>query len=383
MCHMNNSQVKHLIKTIVCEVLSMLPESHQSGEWWIDDSGQTIFADIDIGDSGHEGVVIQNLTHEILSHFGIEVDEPGYLNTYEDEIKQSLIDDGRFTEEDADVWERQGFPELLIKKLTEDKVYSTPEQTEDAVYLASGHSSKTRDARDYGMKYWRWKIMKASHSTINIQTWNLKPEDLGIIVRGIWDIMDDSDDEDKEVGEDGYPGPRVNVAVQASGRTFYDIPLAVLEKKMPSSLINYRRDNQWMKEQVNEDYHHLHKEYRLYEGHKKIVAIFEDNSKLFFEVHYHDNRGPDKEKWRRKAFTTWKSVANEIHGDVQLSEVGNPIQKTWKQSFKEALNHPKLQPYMRKAHHKKVFDDKGYPAQKSKESLLPLWTQLISLRWVK
>ena len=109
-------------------------------------------------------------------------------------------------------------------------------------------------------------------------------------------------------------------------------------------------------------YHHLHKDYRLFEGDNHIVAIFEDNSRLVFEVHYHDKHGEDRDKWRRQAFTKWKSVANELHRDVQLTEVGNPVEKSWKECFQEALKHPKLKDYIRKPHHQKVFDDKGYPA---------------------
>ena len=72
--------------------------------------------------------------------------------------------------------------------------------------------------------------------------------------------------------------------------------------------------------------HHLHKEYRLYEGKDHIYSVFEDGSRLMFEVHYHDTHGEDREKWRRKAFTKWKSLANETYRDVQLTEVGNPVQ---------------------------------------------------------
>jgi hypothetical protein len=106
---------------------------------------------------------------------------------------------------------------------------------------------------------------------------------------------------------------------------------------------------------LNEDYHMHHKEYRLYEGFKDIIAVFEDNSKLQFEVHYRHTRGEDKEKWRRRAFTTWKSLANEIHGNVELDDACNPVQKTWKESFAEALKHPKLQEYIRNNGHQKVF----------------------------
>lgn len=365
---MKTKKLEELIRRIVSEHLNALEEEHQSGEWWIDETGGTTYADIDIGDSGHEGVVIQYLAHEILSHFGVDTDEPGYITEYEDRIKENLIHDERMSEQDLADWEASSGSRspygVILRKLIEDKAYETPEQAEEALSIAYG-SSQT-DARNYGMRYLKWKVMKTFGAEIEIQTWHLKPEDLGIIVRGIWDIMEDTDDpedSDNKVGDDGYPGPRVNVTIQATGKRFHDIPLAVLEKKMPSSLMNYRSGlHSDFREGLTEDYHFHHKEYRMYEGHRSIVAIFEDNSRLKFDVHFREKRGEDKEKWRHKAMTTWKSLANEIHGDIRLSDALNPIQKSWKKSFSEALKHPKMKDFVRINHHQRIFPDKGYPA---------------------
>jgi hypothetical protein len=101
----------------------------------------------------------------------------------------------------------------------------------------------------------------------------------------------------------------------------------------------------------------------MYEGNHRITTKFNDNSNLQFEVHFHNKRGEERDKWRKKALTTWKSIANEIHGDTQLSEVGNPIEKSWKQAFEEALKHPKLEEFIRTKSHRRVFDDAGYPRE--------------------
>ncbi len=350
------NNIRDLIEHIVKETIDIMQESHQRGEWWIDETGGTVFADGDIGDSNHEGVVIQNLSHEILSHFGIEKDETGELGEYEENIKESLVDDGRLSGDELEAWD-DGPREIIIAKLLEDKVYSTPEQAKDAVYIAYGSN---RDARDYAMRYWRWKIMKTSRGEIEIQTWNLKPDDLGIIVRGIWEIMEDdndADDSDKEVGDDNYSGPRVNVTVQASGRRFSNIPLAVLEKKMPQTLHNYQSGvHSGYTENIMEDYHHITKGYRLYEGHNHIIAIFDDNTRLMFEVHYHENRGEDKIKHRAKAASKWKTLATKLHNDIQLNKVGNKITKSWKECFQSALNAPEMKEFIRQPHHKRIFD---------------------------
>ena len=138
-----------------------------------------------------------------------------------------------------------------------------------------------------------------------------------------------------------------------------------LVKSSPEFDVWYDEDDDDLgyKQDISEDFHHHHKDYRLYEGNRHIVAVFEDNTRLKFEVHFRNNRGEDKEKWRKKALTTWKSLANEIHRDVQLSDAFNPMQKSWKESFSEALKHPKMEPFVRINKHQRVFPDKGYPAE--------------------
>lgn len=102
--------------------------------------------------------------------------------------------------------------------------------------------------------------------------------------------------------------------------------------------------------------HHLHKDYRLYEADNHIVAIFDDNTRLAFEVHYRDKRGLDREKWRRRAFSKWKSIANEIHRDVQITEAGNTVEKPWKKCFEEALEHPDLKEFIRHPEkHRRIY----------------------------
>jgi len=359
---MKQIKIKELIKRIVTETLNNIEESHQTGEWWIDDSGGTMYCDNTVSDQGHEGMVITYLVMEILSHFGIDVaDDPKEFVDCEEDIKNELIDDDSLTPEELADWDKNPAT-VIVKKLIEMGAYKDPVQAKNAVMIAYGNSSI--DARDYAMMYWKWKIMKTVRNAIEIQTWHLTSNDIELIVRGIWDIMDedndDPDDSDTIVGDDNYQGPRVNVTVQSIGKRYTDIPLAVLEKKMPSALGNYKSG--LGSDFLNEGFHYAHKEYRMYEGHNKIVALFDDNSRLMFEVHYHDRHKQDKALWRRRAFTTWKSAANEIHSDVQLTEAGNPIQKTWKQAFKEALNHPKLKDYIRLPHHQRIFDGKGKSA---------------------
>ena len=337
---------------------NLIAELHERGEWWIDGSGEITYADGDLGDSNHESVVISYLSNEILFHFGFEVDEVGYLTEYMDEIKNVLLSSNRLTREELEKWEnsKKNAALVLIEKLIENKIYSSPEQVKEAVFVACGIGST--DGRNYAMKYLGWKIMIADRQDINIQTWFLKSEDLSIIIQGIWEIMeeDDSDnDVDSKIGDDGYPGPRVTITVQSSGKIFKGIPLSLLEKKMPQLLHNYR-DRIGFAESINENFSQLHKKYSLYEGTNHIIAIFEDGSRLKFEIHYRNNRGEDKLRWKRKALTTWKSCATEIHKESEgYNDVGNWVEKPWHQCFKEALKHPKMKDFIRTNPEYKVF----------------------------
>ena len=254
---------------------------------------------------------------------------------------------------------RQFLPEIIVE------AHQRGEWWIDDVGEIDSAKQQTIGSPEEAMKE-RWKRMKASKNKIEIFTWELKAEDLRIIIKGIKAIMNQdpnaepTSDSDEEVEKDGYTGPRVDITIKSKDKQFKNVPLAILEKCLPSNMKNYeagKNPELAGSEELREGYHHHHKEYRLYEARDHIIALFEDNSRLVFEVHYHENRGEDKEKWRRRAFSKWKTLANEIHRDVQLTEVGNPKEKSWKQAFEEALNHPELQEFIRKPHHQKVFDD--------------------------
>ena len=216
---------------------------------------------------------------------------------------------------------------------------------------------------DEKLKTENWKRMKASADKIEVTTWELRAEDLKIIIQGIKKIMGvESTDQDPDatVGKDGYTGPRVDLTITKKNKKFNNVPIGILEKCLPSRMKNYKKGKEpELAGPVNEDksYHHLHKDYRLYEGDDSITAIFEDNSRLVFEIHFHENRGEDKIKHRAKAASKWKTLANEIHRDVQLTEAGNPIQHSWKESFALALKDNRMKEFIRTKEHQRVFDD--------------------------
>ena len=193
----------------------LLLEADLRGEWWIDNHGQAIFADGDVGDMNHEGYIIETLTMELLEHFDVYVgDINGNLSDYEEEIKHALkLDEAQSEEYDRDP------ADYIIKILENDNTYPTPQQASDAVLTAWGAS---RDAREYGMRYWGYKRMKDE----NIQTHTLTTDDLKIISRGI-----DSAYSDDLYGHDGESEePTFNIEVNTTRKYYRDIPLSVIDE---------------------------------------------------------------------------------------------------------------------------------------------------------
>jgi hypothetical protein len=349
--------IHEIIKKAVTNTIN---ESFATGEYWITDDGSTIYCDIDVSDQGHQGVIIEHCAREILSHFGIDVDESGLLGAYEESIKEILIDDGRLSEEEINEWNTKSPSEIILRKLIEDKVYPDEKQASEALYIAYGGTS-SRDPRDYGMEYLHYKIAKTFGQRMEVQTWTLTEKDLSIIVRGLNDIWeDDSEDNDKPEDERDL----VNVTVIRTGKVYHDIPLTVLEKGLVSRAIGFRKDQPWMAESINEDYHHSHSEYRLLEGDRLITAIFNDNSRLQFEIHFRDKKGRlEKEKYRKQAVSKWKSLAAKIYKENDtLDEVGNQHTITWKEAFSLALQEPELKEFIRDNHHQQIYpqENSGY-----------------------
>ena len=110
---------------------------------------------------------------------------------------------------------------------------------------------------------------------------------------------------------------------------------------------------------INESYHVHHADYRLLEGDRLITAIFEDNSRLQFEIHFRDKKGRlEKEKFRKRAVSKWRSLASKIYKENDtLDEVGNQHTITWKEAFSQALQSPELQEFIRDNPHQQVYPE--------------------------
>jgi len=155
-------------------------KTSQRGEWWFID-GQAFFADADIGDYNHSGVVIEHILaiNDIPENIDIENLTP--------EQKEKL------TPEELDVLNNQV------------------------------------DPREYGMKHLGWQRVKQD----NIQTETLTTEDLKNITNGLFDAYEDEIEND--------PNATFNIEVNAAREIYEDVPWFVLEKESPTDLLPYRR----------------------------------------------------------------------------------------------------------------------------------------------
>ena len=196
------------------------------GEWWIDNHGEAMFADGDVGDMNHEAYVIQYLTNEFLNFFGLDDQEKGDLSQYEEDVADVLRSKGVITDENEEDFSND--PWNFVYEWLKTQNYMKDEgQLQEAFFIALG--STQRDAREYALKHWKWKRMKGNV----IQTQQLTPEDLKIIVSGVHNAYGDQmEDEDVD--------PTFGLEVMATRSWYGDIPLSVLEKKSTMALNQYR-----------------------------------------------------------------------------------------------------------------------------------------------
>jgi hypothetical protein len=161
-------------------------------EYWIYENGGVEFADGDVGDRGHEAVVIDSLQRDIA-----EKCEQAY-----DIYKTSWGGKSRFSNDDYIDWDefKNALAEAYRNKLIQEqpqKKRKFENADEDALMIsaikavgikqiewivANGRS----DARDYAMQYWGWKTYRDR----NIDTWLWRTQDLQAIVSGIDEIAE-------------------------------------------------------------------------------------------------------------------------------------------------------------------------------------------------
>lgn len=179
-------------------------------EYWIQQDGSVDFADGDIGDQNHEGIVIDWLAKQIVEkcestfnvrkttyyarqirfsdeeHIDINEFQEALLLAYE----ESLIQKNPIKKPQIE----QAFEENPDKYLQQALKQSGVGQREWNVVL--GHE----DARNYAMQKWGWKTYRDGH----IDTWFWRKPDLAAIVEGVENIAYESGWSDKKLNKQSF-----------------------------------------------------------------------------------------------------------------------------------------------------------------------------------
>ncbi len=162
-------------------------------EYWIHEDGGVDFADGDVGDYNHEGVVITHLQGQIIEAV-YRVCHPqkkwsgGYFDADSDwdEWKQAVA------VAYAEVWAKKepNLADRIQRQLEYD-----PEKILNRALKEAGvkkaewdTANGIGDARDYAMERWGWKTYRDG----NVDTWRLTKNDLKAIIEGLSNIAFES-----------------------------------------------------------------------------------------------------------------------------------------------------------------------------------------------
>jgi len=188
---MHQSIFQHKRKSQTLFDLKKIVLADIRGEFWITDSGQSMFADSDISDYNHEAYVFETIlnSHDIGTNMGwLEI------NNEAKEQKEMLPDDF--------IKDKYGF-------------------TNEEINVLRG----SEDARNFAMKEWGWKRLQDN----NVETWTLASRDLKAIANGLWDAYQD----EVETSE-------FNIFVGAAGKWYSDIPYELISAENPMSIASYQ-----------------------------------------------------------------------------------------------------------------------------------------------
>lgn len=187
------------------------------GEFWLI-GGQAVFADGDVGDMNHEGMVIQQMLGELVDEVNSEIgsriseDYPD-LTEIEHEIEKYLDKDVDKDDTETPHPERDQIHEFILETIGFDK---------DKFDVVLGRV----DARDYGLKNLGWVRVKQE----NVQTYTLTPEQMKEIARGLYDAYNE------EIEENTF-----NIEVSSNGKYYTEVPYSVIESGNPGALREYQQ----------------------------------------------------------------------------------------------------------------------------------------------
>lgn len=187
------------------------------GEHWIDEDGNLMYADGDIGDMNHEAYVVQRARGEIAGdgwNQGEFVNWEGFQESIASQILQAAKTNQALQQEIeseiGDIYTTR--PQELVGYDYIDNELLRRGINAELLNIAQDRG----DARAFGMKTWGWKRVMNNY----VETFVLTDRDCQIIAKGLGEIVPD-DEEGKTTW---------NVEIVSNRRYFQNIPLAIIEK---------------------------------------------------------------------------------------------------------------------------------------------------------
>lgn len=209
------------------------------GEWWIDDSGNAMFADGDIGDMNHEAYIIDLVSRELLDMMEIYVyDEYTSLEDNRENIYAVLTEESDWSEEDEKAWheghEYSLMEQFLVNKY--GKIYNDiPIKDMFRCVL------KQIDPRNYAMEYLGWIRVVND----NAQAWMLDRVTLKNLAEGLYDAYSED-----LIGFELLPDdeqPTFTIEALNTGTLYENVPFGIIDSGQPTRLNPYR--NRYIKPQ--------------------------------------------------------------------------------------------------------------------------------------
>ena len=180
------------------------------GEFWLID-GTAVYADGDVGDINHEGMVIQQLMSELLD----------------------LVNDECGSRLDSEYVDMTKIEEVIRKHLDMDPMDRDQDKIQNFI-LGELQFPKIKldvingqvGAREYGFEVLGWKRVAGT----SVETQTLTDQDLKEIADGLWDAYDDA----VEAG-------LFNIEVRGNGRYYDEVPWSAFKADKVAELQQYRR----------------------------------------------------------------------------------------------------------------------------------------------
>lgn len=163
----------------------------QQGEWWLDESGQTTYADGDVGDANHEMIAYTSaLGLPMPGEYGSEYDGPEFQ-----------IGDRVFKMHPGDLGDDPDGKPIPITP--QNSLYAWLKENGVDARALKYFGKENADARDYAIQYMGWIRIKGA----NIDVWTLDDATLRRLQRSdIWDEEDEADEESEAFVEERKTG---------------------------------------------------------------------------------------------------------------------------------------------------------------------------------